>query len=207
MNQAEQTQEIRALAEQSYDQLDGEWHDWLLVARKYESKVPGQDRYDIRHDILIELARARHRDGEPIPILRAYRIASFMVAGYWRERIKREVKVCVYSGVATEAKCADCIRRVKHHSCPYLAIRPIQSLDQPITDSEGYQCRLLDTVADDTAIEAIDLDAGIDATQWRLGCPIRLIEIALKKLDRIPLDGKDRKYLCKMLKRYQKSLF
>ena len=32
--------ESLALAEASYDQLDGEWHDWLEVARKYEHKVP-----------------------------------------------------------------------------------------------------------------------------------------------------------------------
>jgi len=190
--------------EQSYNQLDGEWLDWLGVARKYESKVPSLDRYDVRHDILIELARARRRDGKPIPLLRAYRIASLTVAHYWRLRLKREVKVCVYNGVATEPKCATCRHKPKAFLCPYLASRPIQSLDQPATDNE---LTLMDTVADDTAIEAVDIDAGIDATQWLLGCPIRLIEVAKKRKDGTPLDGKDRKYLCKMLKRYQKTLF
>ncbi|MBA7706713.1 hypothetical protein ES703_115570 [subsurface metagenome] len=85
MRQEELTQEIEALAEQSYDQLDGEWRDWLEVARKYERKVPYQDRGDMRHTIIVELHRARLRDGEPIPLLRAYRIASLMVALYWRK--------------------------------------------------------------------------------------------------------------------------
>ncbi|MBA7593452.1 hypothetical protein ES703_00372 [subsurface metagenome] len=85
MKQSERTAEIEAIAEQSYDQLEGDWHDWLEVAKRYEYKVPYQDRYDMRHTILIELHRARQRDGKPIPPLRAYRIASLMVALYWRK--------------------------------------------------------------------------------------------------------------------------
>jgi len=85
MRHSELTAEIEAVAEQSYDQLDGEWLDWYRVAKRYEHKVPYQDRQDIRHDIILELHRARQRDGEPIPILRAYRIASLTVALYWRK--------------------------------------------------------------------------------------------------------------------------
>ncbi len=170
MRQSELTQEIQAIAEQSYDQLDGEWHDWLEVARKYEHKVPSQDRYDIRHTILIELYRARQRDGKPIPTLRAYRIASLMVALYWR-KVKR--------------------------------IPTMLSLDQPTADYEGNEVRLRDTVADD---KAIDLDLQLDATTWRLGCPIRLIEIATKKLDGIALNKKDQKYLERYRRKTQISL-
>jgi len=168
------------LIEQSYNQLDGDWLQWLEVARKYEGKVPRIDRYDVRHNIMIELARARARDGKPIPLLRAYRIASLTVALYWRELIKREVKVCVYNGVASEPHCKSCSHKPQATRCPYQATRPIQSLDQPTTDYDGYECRLLDTVADDKAIQAIDIDAGIDAVRWRLGCPIRLVEIVTK---------------------------
>ena len=100
--------ELDAIAEKSYDQLEGEWHDWLEVARKYEHKVPSQDRYDIRHTIIIELAKARQRDGKPIPILRAYRIASFTVALYWRELIKAQVRVCLYDGLPQEPHCPIC---------------------------------------------------------------------------------------------------
>ncbi|MBA7629085.1 hypothetical protein ES703_36583 [subsurface metagenome] len=32
--------EIEAIAEQSYDQLEGEWLEWLQVARRYEHKIP-----------------------------------------------------------------------------------------------------------------------------------------------------------------------
>jgi len=61
MRQEELYQEIKAIAEQSYDRLDGEWHDWLEVARRYEHKVLYQDRLDVRHDIMIKQA-------EPEPV-------------------------------------------------------------------------------------------------------------------------------------------
>ena len=203
MRQSELTAEIQAQAEQSYDLLDGEWHDWLKVARRYEHKVPYQDRLDIRHDIILELYRARVRDGEPIPILRAYRIASLMVALYWRELNKASVKVCVYDGVAKEPHCASCSHKPKANRCVWLAIRPVQSLDQPTTDYEGNECRLLDTVADD---KAIDLDLQIDASTWLLGCPIRLIEIATKRRDRIALNKTDQKYLERYRRKTQTRL-
>lgn len=194
-------------AEQSYDQLDGEWKGWLEVARKYEHKVPYQDRLDTRHSILLELAKARARDGKPIPELRAYRIASLMVALYWRERIKREVKVCVYNGLPSEPHCVSCKRKPKTGNCAYLAIRPVESLDQPTTDHEGYECRLLDTVADD---KALDLDAWLEAITFLLGCPLRLIEVAQKRRDGIPLTRKDQTYLnhyqARELKKYQLTL-
>lgn len=181
--------------EQSYNQLAGEWLEWLEVARKYESKVPSQDRYDVRHDILIELARARARDCQPIPLLRAYRIASLTVALYWRLRLKREAKVCVYNGIATEPHCANCRHKPKAHRCPYQAYRPMQSLDQPATDYDGYDCQLLDTVADDNAIDSLDIGDNLDARQLLLTFPLRLVEIANKRLQGIPVDNRDKCYL------------
>ncbi len=157
--------------EQGYDGLQGEWLEWLGVARKYEGKVPHQDRLDIRHDIMLELHRARQRDKQPLPELRAYKIASIMVALYWR-RQKRQPTIL--------------------------------SLDEPIADYEGNEIRLLDTIADDTAI---DLDAWQDAKTWLLGCPMRLVEIATKKLEGKALPAKDRKYLERYRKRTQLSLF
>ena len=194
------------LIEQSYDQLDGEWLDWLAVARKYDGKVPSLDRYDLRHNIMIELARARARDCQPIPLLRAYRIASFVRASYWRERLKREVKVCIYNGVATEPHCANCKHKPKGKRCPYKAYRPIQSLDQSTSDYEGNEVKLMDTIADDNAMQAVDIDAKVDASQWLLGCKVRLIEIASKKRDGLPLTKYEQLYLCRFWKRNQKRL-
>ena len=192
--------------EQSYDQLDGQWRDWLEVARRYEHKVPSQDRLDIRHNIMVELHRATNRDGKPLPLLRAYRIASLTVALYWREQNKASVKVCVYSGLATEPHCKTCSHR-QSSRCAYLASRPIQSLDSETLDSEGNKVRLMDTVADD---HAIDLDAWLDNKTFLLGCPMRLIEIARKRKNGIPLNDTEQRYFTrqrqKELKRYQIAL-
>jgi len=48
----------------SYDRLDGEWHQWYETVHRFERKVPVQDRGDIRHNIILELALARQRDGD-----------------------------------------------------------------------------------------------------------------------------------------------
>jgi hypothetical protein len=127
-----------------------------------------------------------------------------MVALYWRDRIKREVKVCVYSGLPTEPHCVSCRHKPTTGICAYLAIRPIESLDQPTTDLEGNECRLLDTVADD---KAIDINEWLDTKTFLLGCPMRLIEIAHKRLDGEPLDHKDREYLRRFRLKSQKRLF
>ena len=202
MRQSELTAEIEAQAEQSYNQLEGEWLDWLGVARRYEHRVPSQDRLDMRHTILIELAKCRSRDNKPIPPLRAYRIASLMVALYWREANKTSIKVCIYNGIAQELHCATCSHNGQK-PCPYQASRPVQSLDADTTDSEGNTTRLKDTVADD---HAIDILAWLDAKTWLLGCPLKLIQIGCKRQEGIPLTKTDRQYLWRYLKRQKKPL-
>jgi DNA-directed RNA polymerase specialized sigma24 family protein len=60
------------------------------TAQRFESKVPIQDREDIRHDIIIELAKAKARDGDkPFTEAMMYRIASFVVADYWRKEKRK----------------------------------------------------------------------------------------------------------------------
>jgi hypothetical protein len=68
------------------DQLDARWQFYHRIASAYSKRVPVEDRQDTLHDIMIELHHAERRDGKPLPELRAYRIASLMVALYWRKR-------------------------------------------------------------------------------------------------------------------------
>ncbi len=68
------------------DQLEGRWQFYHRIATAYAKRVPIEDRQDTLHDIMIELDHAERRDGKPLPELRAYRIASLMVALYWRKR-------------------------------------------------------------------------------------------------------------------------
>jgi hypothetical protein len=84
----------------SYDRLDGEWLNWYQVAHRFEHKVPAQDRGDIKHNIILELAKARARDGKPIPIPRAYRIASLVVALYWRQETRKPTMLSLNSEIA-----------------------------------------------------------------------------------------------------------
>ena len=154
----------------SYDRLDGEWLTWYQVAHRFEHKVPAQDRGDIRHNIIIELSKARARDGKPIPILRAYRIASLVVALYWRQETRKPIML---------------------------------SLDTSITNGDGDTTELVETIADD---KAIDLSAWLDARTWLLGCPIRLVQIARKRVNGLPLANKELQYLWYWRKKEQKSL-
>lgn len=68
------------------EQLEGRWEFYHRIATAYAKRVPIEDRTDTLHDIMIELEHAERRDGQPLPELRAYRIASLMVALYWRKR-------------------------------------------------------------------------------------------------------------------------
>ncbi len=74
----------------SYEHLDGEWRQRYEVTHRFERKVPTQDRGDIRHSIILELALARRRDGDkPFSEGMMYRVASFVVADYWRKRMRK----------------------------------------------------------------------------------------------------------------------
>jgi len=154
----------------SYDRLDGEWLNWYQVAHRFEHKVPAQDRGDIKHNIILELAKARARDGKPIPIPRAYRIASLVVALYWRQETRKPTML---------------------------------SLNIEIDNGDGDTTELIETIADD---KAIDLSAWLDARTWLLGCQIRLVQIAHKKLAGEALNSYERLYLYRFRKREQKTL-
>lgn len=71
----------------SYNRLTGDWLLYYAVAKRFEWKVPPQDKADVRHSIMMELADAQNRKGGlPLPEAAMYRIASFEVADYWRKK-------------------------------------------------------------------------------------------------------------------------
>ena len=189
--------------DQSYDQLDGDWLDWLDTARAYDKSIPKQDQFDLRHNILIELARARVRDRQPLPKLRQYRIASIERIHYWRDRGKGQSAVCVYTGIAQALHCKECHQKPKQGQCPYRAVRPLLSLDLECEGQDGETVSLADTIADD---KALDLEAWQDAYTWLVNSPQRLIQLAYKIENGKPLSGAERKYLWKWRQREQKKL-
>jgi hypothetical protein len=162
--------------------------------------VPAQDRGDIRHSIILELARARARDGEkPFSEAMMCRIASCVVALYWRKQYK--LTNGLDCGSCSQKQRAKCRSADLYRECPK-AIK-IESLNKPITDSEGNVTELGDTIADD---RAIDVGAWLDARTFLLGFPNRLVQIAHKRLEGIALDKKDQKYLERFRRHEQKRL-
>ena len=133
--------------------------------------MPTQDRGDIRHSIILELALARRRDGDkPFSMALMCRIASFVIADYWRRANRKPT---------------------------------ILSLEREVDNGDGDTTELINTVADD---RAIDVSAWIDARTWLLGCPNRLVQIAHKKLNGDKLTPTDSQYLWRFRKREQNTL-
>jgi hypothetical protein len=83
----------------------------------------------------------------------------------------------------------------------------ILSLNGELTDGDGDTAELWQTLADD---KAIDLEAWLDAKRWLLGCPKRLVSVAVKLYNGKRLDFKDyhyvERYRQKELKKYQLAL-
>ncbi len=204
MKQEELYQENKAIAEQSYDQLKGEWLDWLKVAKRFEHKVMAHDREDIRHDIILRLAQVARGRNNTLSIPAQIRVASYVVNEYWTRHYK------LTSGL----DCGHCSTKQRHKcreddlysECPKLI--KLESLSKPIIDNEGNITELGNTIADDNAI---NLDAWLDAKTFELGCPKRFVAIATKRMKGIPLNQTEQRYFTrqrqKELKRYQKTLF
>ena len=209
MRQSELTAEIEAQAEQSYDQLDGKWRDWLEVARRFEHKARAQDRLDLRHTIILAFADQQARNerlGKPdLSFYGMLRIASHCVADYWREINKATIRVCVLNGLPRTAdhKCSFVGKPSKCSQCPFLAVRPIESLNTELEDIDGNTVELIDTLADDS----VDIEAWLERSTWELGYPKRLVEIGNKLDNGKALSGYERLYLCRYRHKHQKRLF
>lgn len=124
-NRSRSDHEARDRIEASYNQLEGHWHQWLDIARRFEHKARSQDRLDLRHNIMIAFADQQARNERLCkPDLSFYgmlRIASHCVADYWRAD-KRNQMI---------------------------------SLNTEIIDGDGNTAELIDTLADDSVdIEA-----------------------------------------------------
>jgi hypothetical protein len=162
--------------------------------------VPAQDRGDIRHSIILELAMARARDGDkPFSEAMMCRVASCVVALYWRKQYR--LTNGLDCGSCSQKQRQKCRSEDLYRQCQK-AIK-IESLSKPITDSEGNVTELGDTIADD---KAIDIGAWLDARTFLLSFPNRLVQIAHKKLEGTPLDKKDQKYLERFRRQEQQRL-
>jgi len=142
---------------------------------------------------------ARNNGHKPITELAMYRVASITVADYWRAQYR--ITNGLDCGSCSKAQRQKCRAKWLYSDCPK-AIR-LESLDKLIADDDGNLTELGELIADD---HAIDLDAWLDADTFIKGCPQRLIAIAYKRQEGIPLDNADKLYLGKWRKREQKRL-
>jgi hypothetical protein len=134
-----------------------DWSKYIAVAKRYQYKAKPEDREDLNHDIIVSLAEAqRAKDNNGGGQLSD--IALLRLAAY---------------------ECQKYWRRVKRQIS-------IGSLNTELDNGDGDSIELIETIADD---KAIDLDAWLDASIWLLGCPVRLIEIADKRTKDIALDN------------------
>ncbi len=123
---------------------------YIIVADRYQRKAKYQDREDLNHTIILSLVQAQQaKDNNGGGQLSD--VAMLRIASY---------------------ECQKYWRAIKRQFT-------ILSLNTELNNGDGDGIELIDTVADD---KAIDLDAWIDARTWLLGCPRRLVIIANKRL-------------------------
>jgi len=160
-----------------------DWDTYMEIARKFEHKAQYEDRQDLLHTIIVNLAVVGSNNGLPDKLSWAYRIASFTVAQYWRDYYKHRQGIdCGHCSNPQRKKCK---AENLYPDCP-----------KAITE-------LGELIADD---KAIDLDTWLDDKTWLLGCKRRLIEIAYKMVNGIALDNADKLYLSKWRRKEQKRL-
>ena len=183
-----------------YDQLQGEWLAYYNVASRFTNRVKPQDKEDILHTIIMTLADVERNNGhKPFTEAVMYRIASRTVADYWR----------TYYKASNGLDCGSCSRkqRRKCREDNLYTERPkaikVESLNQPIIDSEGHTTELGELIADN---KAVDLDAWVDARTFLLGFPQRLLLMADKLNNGDNLTHTDSQYLYKFRRREQKRL-
>jgi hypothetical protein len=180
-----------------YDQLPEPYVTYYKIALRFVHKALIDDRQDLLHDIIEGLARvAEHKTLSEAAM---YRLAEHIKDHYWyRHYAYHNGLDCQHCSKAQRAKCR---ANWAYSDCPRAIT--LESMNQPIIDSEGNITELAELIADDNAL---DLDEWLDAKTFLIGAPIRLKAIAKKRMKAEALTGAEYKYLTKIRKRYQLSL-
>ena len=152
-----------------------DWDKYTKVANRFQYKAIPQDREDLNHTIILSLANAQlAKDNNGGG--QVSDIAMLRIASYERQKYWRAIK-----------------RNTR-----------FTSLNNVIEYGDGDSVELIDTVADDMAI---DLDQWLEAKCWLYSFPRRLVIIASKKVAGLPLNNTERTYLNRQRLKAKKSLF
>jgi hypothetical protein len=150
-----------------------DWDNYSKVANRFQYKARREDREDLRQEIILRLAQV-------------------------------ELK---YNGNGRTLSIGGMIRAASYVTAEYwrkkLKHPPLASLNTEVEDSDGNRIELIETVADD---RAINLSDWLDARLWLYQCPERLVKVAFKKVAGYRLTNRDRTYLDRQRKKAQKSL-
>ena len=156
-----------------FSQLTDGWKEYVEIAQRFEGKADYQDREDLRHSIIVRLA----------DVAREYQIKGKPLTKWGM------LRVAVYT--------------VHEYWYQRRKWARLASLNSVVQDEDGNEAELIDTIADDNAI---DLEAWVDARTWLLGCPRRLVQIAHKRVNKIALTSPELNYLARFRKNGQKRL-
>lgn len=176
--------------------LDGEWGQWAKVAAIYARRVPFEDRPDFRHDVIVELAKVKAKyqaKGKPLTEAGMMRVAAYERMQYWeREKLRgRGIVVnCRHCSKAQRQACRDGDLYVQCRKA--VQVFSLYAEVQDDGKGDGEPTELREILADD---QALDLDKWMDDRTWLASFPRRLVAIAQKVVDGIPLAAKDQEYL------------
>jgi hypothetical protein len=185
-----------------YDQLEGDWALYYKIARYFIHKVRREDKYDFLHNLMLEMAKVKAKyeaKGKPLTEAGLMRVASYELSEYWVKL--RRLTTWLDCGNCSNEKRRKCREELLYSECP--KFHQLISLNTLIQDGDGHKTELIETIADD---KAIDLEAWLNEATWRLGYPQRLVEIAHKIAYGIRLNDKDRQYLSRYHRQEQKRL-
>jgi hypothetical protein len=185
-----------------YDQLPEPYLTYYKIALRFAHKALIDDRQDLLHDIIEGLVRvAEHKTLSEAAM---YRIAEHIKDHYWYGHYAYHNGLdCQHCSKAQRAKCRANWAYSDWAYCDCHRAITLESINQPIIDSEGNITELAELIADD---KALDLEEWLDAKTFLIGAPIRLKAIAKKRMKGETLTGAEYKYLTKLRKRYQLSL-
>jgi hypothetical protein len=190
-----------------YDQLPEPYLTYNKIALRFAHKALINDRQDLLHDIIEGLTRVAKRKastGQEFTEPAMYRIAEHIKDHYWyRHYAYHNGLDCQHCSKAQRAKCRANWAHSAWAYCDCHRAITLESINQPIIDSEGNITELAELIADD---KALDLDEWLDAKTFLIGAPIRLKAIARKRSKGDTLTHAERQYLTKLRKRYQPTL-
>jgi len=185
-----------------YSQLPEPYLTYYRIALRFAHKAFTNDRQDLLHDIIEGLATVAEHKTLTEPAM--YRIAEHIKDHYWSKHYSYTNGLdCKHCSKSQRAKCRANWTHSAWAYCDCHRAIQIESINQPIVDSEGNITELAELIADD---KALDLEAWQDAKTFLIGAPIRLKAIARKRLKGETLTETERSYLSYLRKKEQKAL-